>query len=32
MYKNIVYLIFMFAPCINSIKERFYCSNWYTLL
>jgi len=22
----------MFAPCINSIKNTFYCSNWRTLL
>jgi len=24
--------IFMFAPCISSIKNTFYCSNWCTLL
>jgi len=22
----------MFAPCISSIKNTFYCSNWCTLL
>jgi len=22
----------MFAPCINSLKNTFYCSNWCTLL
>jgi len=24
--------IFMFVPCINSIKKSFYCSNWCALL
>jgi len=24
--------IFTSAPCINSIKNTFYCSNWCTLL
>jgi len=23
---------FILAPCINSIKDTFYCSNWCTLL
>ena len=27
-----VLTIFMFAPCINIIKNTFYCSNWCTLL
>jgi len=26
------HIIFIFAPCINSIKNTFYCSNWCTLL
>jgi len=25
------YFIFIFAPYINSIKNTFYCSNWFTL-
>ena len=25
-------LLFLSAPCINSIKNTFYCSNWCTLL
>jgi hypothetical protein len=24
---KLLFLIFMFAPCINSIKNTFYCSN-----
>ena len=24
--------IFIFAPCINSLRNTFYCSNWCTLL
>jgi len=24
--------IFMFAPCINGIKNTFYCSKWCALL
>jgi len=32
IFKQMFQTVFMFAPCINIIKNTIYYSNWCTLL